>query len=38
MQLQKKTRSPNFNLLSLSIKLLVVALFFFGAVFFIKQS
>ena len=37
MQLQKKTRSPNFNLLSLSIKLLVVALFFFGAVFLLNK-
>ena len=32
MQLQKKTRSSNFNIISLSIKLVIVVLIFFGIV------
>ena len=37
MQLQKKTRSPNFNFLSLSIKLLIVIIFFFVAIFLLNK-
>ena len=37
MQLQKKTRSSNFNIISLSIKLVIVVLIFFGVVFFLNK-
>ena len=37
MQLQKKTRSSNFNIISLSIKLVIVVLIFFGAVFLLNK-
>ena len=37
MQLQKKTRSSNFNIISLSIKLVIVVLIFFGIVFFLNK-
>ena len=37
MQLQKKTRSSNFNIISLSIKLLIVVLIFFGIVFLLNK-
>ncbi|AFS47993.1 hypothetical protein HIMB5_00012520 [alpha proteobacterium HIMB5] len=37
MQFQKKTRSSNFNLISLSIKLVIVVLIFFGVVFFLNK-
>ena len=37
MQLQKKTRSSNFNIISLSIKLLIVVLIFFGVVFLLNK-
>ena len=37
MQLQKKTRSSNFNIISLSIKLVIVVLIFFGIVFLINK-
>ena len=37
MQLQKKTRSSNFNIISLSIKLVIVVLFFFGIVFLLNK-
>ncbi|WP_440937666.1 hypothetical protein [Candidatus Pelagibacter sp.] len=37
MQLQKKTRSSNFNIISLSIKLVIVALIFFGIVFLLNK-
>ena len=37
MQLQKKTRSSNFNLISLSIKLVIVVLIFFGVVFLLNK-
>ena len=37
MHLQKKTRSSNFNIISLSIKLVVVVLIFFGIVFLLNK-
>ncbi len=37
MQLQKKTRSSNFNIISLSIKLVIVVLIFFGIVFLLNK-
>ena len=37
MQLQKKTRSSNFNIISLSIKLVIVVLIFFGVVFLLNK-
>ena len=37
MQLQKKTRSSNFNIISLSIKLVIVLLIFFGVVFLLNK-
>ena len=37
MQLQKKTRSSNFNIISLSIKLAIVVLIFFGVVFLLNK-
>ena len=37
MQLQKKTRSSNFNIISLSIKLAIALLIFFSAVFLINK-
>jgi hypothetical protein len=37
MQLQKKTRSGNFNILSISIKLSIVILIFFGVVFLLNK-
>ncbi len=37
MQLQKKTRSSNFNIFSLSIKLVIVVLIFFGVVFLLNK-
>ncbi len=37
MQLQKKTRSSNFNIISLSIKLVIVVLIFFGIVFLLNR-
>ena len=37
MQLQKKTRSSNFNIISLSIKLIIVVLIFFGIVFLLNK-
>ena len=37
MQLQKKTRSPNFNIISLLIKLVIVVLIFFGIVFLLNK-
>ena len=37
MQIQKKTRSSNFNIISLSIKLVIVVLIFFGVVFLLNK-
>jgi len=37
MQLQKKTRSSNFNIISLSIKLVIVVLIFFGVIFLLNK-
>ena len=37
MQLQKKTRSSNFNIISLSIKLVIVVLILFGVVFLLNK-
>ena len=37
MQIQKKTRSSNFNIISLSIKLVIVVLIFFGIVFLLNK-
>ena len=37
MQLQKKTRSSNFNIISLLIKLVIVVLIFFGVVFLLNK-
>jgi len=37
MQLQKKTRSSNFNIISLSIKLVIFVLIFFGVVFLLNK-
>jgi len=37
MQLQKKTRSSNFNIISLSIKLVIVVLILFGIVFLLNK-
>ena len=37
MQLQKKTRSSNYNIISLSIKLVIVVLIFFGVVFLLNK-
>ena len=37
MQLQKKTRSGNFNILGISIKLSIVILIFFGVVFLLNK-
>ena len=37
MQLQKKTRSSKLNIISLSIKLVIVVLIFFGVVFLLNK-
>ena len=37
MQLQKKTRSSSFNIITLSIKLVIVVLIFFGIVFLLNK-
>ena len=37
MQLQKKTRSSNLNIISLTIKLIIIALIFFGVVFLLNR-
>ena len=37
MQLQKKTRSSNLNIISLTIKLIIIALIFFGVVFLLNK-
>ena len=37
MQLQKKTRSSKFTIISLSIKLVIAVLIFFGAVFLLNK-
>ena len=37
MQLQKKTRSSNFNIINLTIKLVIIVLIFFGIVFFLNK-
>ena len=37
MQLQKKTRSSNFNIISILIKLVIVVLIFFGIVFLLNK-
>ena len=38
MQLQKKTRSSNFNIISLSIKSVIVVLILFGIVFLLNKA
>ena len=37
MQIQKKTRSSNFNIINISIKLAIVVLIFFGVVFLLNK-
>ena len=37
MQLQKKTRSSNFNIINILIKLAIVVLIFFGVVFLLNK-